>query len=161
MLTATLWVALGVIGAALIARGVKISEFRQLWIDEIRNDISEYISKAHEWIDIYLAFNKETTLEEKQKMMPKLDRLKYEALHIHSRICLRFKPNDEKANKLLEHLLYLLDPSKLVTEKGDMYLSWREISDNAVLEARFLLKEEWEHTKNPLKKFNQLKKTAP
>lgn len=151
MLTATLWVALGVIGAALIARGVKISEFRQLWIDERRNDISEYISKAHEWIDIYLAFNKETTLE--KKMMPKLDRLKYEALHIHSRIFLRFKPNDEKANKLLEHLLYLLDPSKLVTEKCDMYLSWRKISDNAVLEARYLLKEEWEHTKNPLEKF--------
>ncbi|AYP22404.1 hypothetical protein [Pantoea agglomerans] len=65
MLTATLWVALGVIGAALITRGLKISEFRQLWIDERRNDISEYISKAHEWIDIYLAFNKETTLEKK------------------------------------------------------------------------------------------------
>ena len=52
MLTATLCAALGVIGAALISRGVRISEFRQLWIDEIRNDISDYISRDHEWIDI-------------------------------------------------------------------------------------------------------------
>ena len=57
--------------------------------------------------------------------MPNIDRLKHEALNIHCRICLRFKPNDEKSNKLLDHLLYSLNPYKLVTEKNDMYLSWR------------------------------------
>ena len=30
---ATVWIAIGVIAAAFITRGVKISEFRQAWID--------------------------------------------------------------------------------------------------------------------------------
>ncbi|AFH92101.1 hypothetical protein ACU7RR_000170 [Providencia stuartii] len=152
MLTATLWVALGVIGAALITRGVKISEFRQAWIDGLRSDIAEYTSKAHEWIDIYLEFNNQTIQEKKIEITPKLERLKYDALHIHNRISLRFKPGNKKANQLLKHLLDLLDPSKLDTEQSNAYSRWRELSDKAVQEARFLLKEEWEYTKNPLKK---------
>lgn len=153
MLSATLWVALGVITAAFIARGVKISEFRQAWIDGLRADISEYTSKAHEWIDLYLEFNDSVDQEEKRKTVPKLDRLKYDALHIHSRISLRFKPEDDKANKLLMHLLDLLDPSKVGADRNNSYAQWRQLSDGVVSEARELLKEEWEHTKNPLRKY--------
>ncbi|MDO1708159.1 hypothetical protein Q2328_25235, partial [Escherichia coli] len=75
-------------------------------------------------------------------------RLKYDALHIHNRISLRCKPGNKKANQLLKHLLDLLDPSKLDTEQSNAYSRWRELSDKAVQEARFLLKEEWEYTKN-------------
>ncbi|MGF1845342.1 hypothetical protein L4C39_19550 [Vibrio clamense] len=153
MLSATLWVALGVITAAFIARGVKISEFRQAWIDGLRTDISEYTSKAHEWIDLYLESNDCVDQEEKRKTAPKLDRLKYDALHIHSRISLRFKPQDDKANKLLSHLLDLLDPSKFGVDRNSSYAKWRQLSDGVVSEARELLKEEWEHTKNPLRKY--------
>ncbi len=149
MSTTTLWIAIGVISAAFIARGVKISEFRQAWIDGLRSDISEYIRKAHEWIDLYIDFNSETDQKVKSDKATKLDRLKYDALHIHSRICLRFKPDDEDANKLLSQLLDLLDPSKLTP--NNQYSSWRDISSNSVLAARVLLKEEWETTKNPLR----------
>ncbi len=150
MATATLWIALGVMAAALIARGVKISEFRQAWIDGLRSDISDYVSKAHEWIDLYLIINSETDQEIKAKMHPDLERLKYDALHMHSRISLRFKPDDNNGNELLAKLLSLLDPSKLVPYR--QYSSWRDFSDNAVVAARALLKEEWEITKNPLRK---------
>jgi hypothetical protein len=156
MFTATLWVALGVITAAFITRGVKISEFRQAWIDGLRSDISEYICKAHEWIDLYLISNKETEQVIKSKMVTKLDRLKYDALHIHSRISLRFKPEDKVANDFLANLLNLLDPSKIGLE-NEAYSNWRDCSDSIVLEARHLLKEEWEATKNP---FRKLRKNA-
>ena len=148
----TIWIAFGVITAAFIARGVKISEFRQAWIDGLRSDISEYISKSHEWIDLYIIINSEQDQKKKIKLKQKLDRLKYDSIHIHSRISLRFKPNDNNANTLLNKLLFLLDPSKL--SSIDQYASWRNLCDDVVLDARVLLKEEWEATKNPLLKFN-------
>lgn len=151
MLTATLWVAIGVITTAFIARGVKISEFRQAWIDGLREDISEYTCKAHQWMDLYLEFNGEADQEKKSNMATELDHLKYDALHIHSRISLRFKPNDAEANDLLSNLLGLLDPSKTGVD-SNAYSNWRELSDKVVLKARILLKEEWEATKNPFLK---------
>jgi hypothetical protein len=154
MATATFWVALGVIVAAFIARSVKISEFRQAWIDGLRSDISEYINKAHEWVDLYLELNSEQSQEKKHELFPKLERLKYDALHIYSRICLRFKPDDGNAEVLLEKLLSLLDPLKF--DSNSKKSSWRELSDIAVMQARILLKEEWETTKNPLKKLYKM-----
>ena len=151
MLTATLWVAAGIITAAFIARGVKISEFRQAWIDGLREDISEYTCKAHQWRDLYLVFNQESDQEKKSGMVDALDRLKYDALHIHSRISLRFKPDDNVANDFLSHLLDLLDPSKTGLD-NNAYSNWRDLSNRAVQNARALLKEEWEATKNPLRK---------
>ncbi|MBI1676296.1 hypothetical protein KO533_17175 [Shewanella sp. NKUCC05_KAH] len=151
MLTATLWVAAGVITAAFITRGVKISEFRQAWIDGLREDISEYTCKAHQWIDLYLLSNQESDQQKKSSSVAELDRLKYDALHIHSRISLRFKPDDVAANNLLSHLLDLLDPSKTGLD-NNAYSNWRDLLDKIVLEARVLLKEEWETTKNPFRK---------
>lgn len=151
MLNATLWVALGVITAAFITRGMKISEFRQAWIDGLREDISEFTCKAHEWVDLYLLCNAETDHDKKSGMVTKLDRLKYDALHIHSRVSLRFKPEDEIANNLLANLLNLLDPSKIGLDPN-AYSNWRVLSDDVVTEARHLLKEEWEATKNPFRK---------
>jgi len=48
-------------------------------------------------------------------------------------------------------LLGLLDPSKLTPK--NQYSSWRSLSDQAVFNTRILLKEEWETTKNPLRKW--------
>jgi len=146
-MTATLWVAFGAIIAAFIMRGVKISEFRQAWIDGLRADISEFISKAHEWIDLYLVFNAEEDQKVKVELAPKLDRIKYDSFHVLRRIELRFKPDDKQANTLVSILKNLLDPAKL--EPSNQYSSWRELADGAVQDARALLKEEWEATKNP------------
>jgi hypothetical protein len=147
---ATLWVMIGAITAAMIARGVKISEFRQAWINELRSDITEYVTKAHEWIELYEEFNAEDSQEKKAEMAPTLHRFKYDALHYLNRIKLRFKPDDVDGNRLLESLGDLLDPGKLVPP--NRYASWRALSDEAVSDTRILLKEEWEATKNPLRK---------
>lgn len=151
MLTATLWVAVGVIAAAFIARGVKISEFRQAWIDGLRDDISEYTCKAHKWADLYLLHNSECESEKKSKIAAEIEGFKYEAIHIHSRISLRFKPDDTVANDFLLHLLDLINPSRFGID-NNAYPKWRGLLDKVVLEARILLKEEWETTKNPLRK---------
>lgn len=148
-MTATFWVALGAIIAAFIMRGVKISEFRQAWIDGLRADISEFISKAHEWIELYFVFNAEEEQRKKAELAPKLDRVKYDSFHVLRRIELRFKPDDNKANTLVSNLKNLLDPAKL--EPNNQYSSWRTLADNAVQNARALLKEEWETTKNPFR----------
>ena len=153
-MTTTLWIAVGAILAAFIARGVKISEFRQVWIDGLRADISEFITKAHEWIDLYLVFNKETDQRKKSELAPKLDRIKNDSLHVLRRIELRFKPDDDNANSLLSELRDLLNPGKLTPNA--QYPSWRKLADDAVLNARALLKEEWEMTKNPFRSLRRL-----
>lgn len=135
---------------ALMARQLKISEFRQAWIEGIRKDTSEYMTKAHEWIDLYMVFNCETDQEIKKEMSPKLDRIKYDAFHILWRIELRFKPDDNTANTLLSNLRELLNSAKLNPESK--YSSWRDMADEAVSDTRALLKEEWEVTKNPFRK---------
>jgi hypothetical protein len=134
---------------ALMARQLKISEFRQAWIDDVRKDISEFISKAHEWIDLYLIFNSEFNQEVKAELSIKLERIKYDSFHVLRRIELRFKPDDLEANDLLGSLINLLDPAKLAS--GRQYNSWRDLADVAVMKSRYLLKEEWEKTKNPFK----------
>ena len=146
-ITVTVLVAIFV---ALMARQLKISEFRQAWIEGIRKDTAEYMTKAHEWIDIYIDFNSETDQKIKSEIAPILDRIKYDSFHVLWRIELRFKPDDETANKLLVCFRELLDPAKLTPEK--QYSSWRDMADNAVLQTRALLKKEWEVTKNPFKR---------
>ena len=152
-MTPSIWTiaatTLAAILVALMARQLKISEFRQAWIDGIRADISEFISKAHEWIDLYIEFNEELDQKIKAELAPKLDRIKYDSFHALWRIELRFKPNDSEANALLSYLKDLLNPGKLTPNK--QYSSWRDLADLAVLKARTLLKEEWEATKNPFR----------
>lgn len=143
----TIFVAIFV---ALMARQLKISEFRQGWIDGIRKDISEFMTKAHEWIDLYLEFNAETDQKKKIDQAQKLDRIKYEAFHVLWRIKLSFKPDDQDANILISDLENLLNPGKLAPE--NKYSCWRTLADSAVHKSRILLKEEWEATKNPFRK---------
>jgi hypothetical protein len=149
----TIWIAIGAISAALVAalisRSIKISEFRQAWIDELRADISEFISKSDEWIELYLVFNSEKNMDEKSNLAPALNRIKYDAFHILRRIELRFKPGDIKGNALLLALRDLLNPAKLSPDAE--YSIWRNMADETTLRARHLLKEEWEVTKNPLR----------
>lgn len=135
---------------AFMTRALKISEFRQAWINALRDEISEYISKADEWIEMYLDFNSEPDQEVKAEIHPKLNLVKYDAFRTLRKIEMRFKPDDLKANALLSSLLNLLDPAKL--SSGSPYSSWRRLADDAILQARHLLKEEWETTKNPFKR---------
>lgn len=148
-ITAALIAAFAAIFAALMARELKISEFRQAWINGLRDEISEYTTKAHEWMDLYLDTNASYDQAYKEEMYRKLNALKYESFRAYRKIQMRFKPTDEAANKLLASLLGLVDPGKSGVN-ADAYGIWRKHADETILEARYLLKEEWETTKNPL-----------
>lgn len=149
--TTTLWVAGGAVAAALITRGVKISEFRQTWINELRNDIAAYLSRADEWMECYISFNAEDDQEKKLALVDPLNEVKYDCFKILRRIEMRFKPDDARGNNLIQSLRDLLDPVKtsaLQTSKT----AWIRLADSAVAQSRALLKEEWEVTKNPFRK---------
>jgi hypothetical protein len=108
------------------------------------------VTKAHEWIELYEEFNSKDSQDEKAELVSTLHRYKYDALHLLNRIKLRFKPGDVDGDRLLAKLGDLLDPGKLTPP--DRYTSWRAQSDKAVFDTRVLLKEEWEATKNPVRK---------
>lgn len=157
-ITAALIAAFAAIFAALMARELKISEFRQAWINGLRDEISEYTTKAHEWMELFLETNPSIDQAHKEEMYKKLNALKYESFRVYRKIQMRFKPTDEAANKLLASLLDLIDPAKSGVS-GNAYGVWRNHAEETILEARHLLKEEWETTKNPLGRiFRKLKK---
>lgn len=142
-----------------MARELKVSEFRQAWINGLRDEISEFTAKAHEWMQLYLDTNGDPSQEHKSEMYPKLNALKYESFRSYREIQMRFKPTDEAANQLLASLQDLLDPGKVAiahhVSQDSRYGAWRDMADAAILQARHLLKEEWETTKNPLRRLCQ------
>ena len=142
--------------AAFIARAIKISEFRQAWINDLRTDMADYISKAHEWVDLYMACNRENKQEKKDEIHSKREKVKRDALRVFHRIQLRFNTHDKNAEALLTDLSDLLDHSKLT--QNNEYSEWRHLSNEAVLKARRLLKKEWEVTKSLSSKIYRLRK---
>ncbi|MES3710370.1 hypothetical protein QC590_19320 [Pseudomonas putida] len=154
-MTTAIIAALAAFFAAYMARELKISEFRQAWINGLRDEISDFAAKAHEWMDLYIETNPSLDQELKAEVHKKLASLKYEAYRAYRKIQMRFKPTDEAANRLLVSLENLLDPGKLHVGPNDpkgrgQYGAWRALADETILQARHLLKEEWETTKNPL-----------
>lgn len=151
--------ALAAIFVAFMARELKISEFRQAWINGLRDEISEYTTKAHEWMELYLDTNPCVDQVHKDEMYRKLNALKYESFRAYRKIQMRFKPDDEAADKLLASLLDLLDPSKSGVSASS-YGAWRDHADNTILAARHLLKKEWETTKSPLGRISRKLKST-
>lgn len=155
-LTTTIWGAaaavVAAIVAAVIARELKISEFRQAWINDLRDELSEYMSKAYEWMDLYIDCNALPSQAKKAELVPHLEKVKYESFHLLWRVQMRFKPDDKNANALIGTLLDLLDPNAFGISATDAASRWRKRADEAVAQSRKLLKEEWEVTKNPWRK---------
>lgn len=155
-LTTTIWGAMAAVVAAVIAaaiaRELKISEFRQAWINGLRDELSGYMSKAYEWMDLYINFNLEPSQDKKAELLPHLEKIKYEAFHLLWRVQMRFKPYDEKANALIGKLSDLLDPNSFGLAAASAVSRWRKLADEAIAQSRQLLKEEWEVTKNPWRK---------
>jgi len=49
--------------AAWVSRAIKISEFRQAWINDLRKDIADYIGAAERWFRKYDELNTLTAPE--------------------------------------------------------------------------------------------------
>lgn len=141
-----------------ISRSIKISEFRQAWINDLRKDIADYIGAAHKWVRKYEQVNalvEPEKQEEKERMeREELLPIHNKALVILSRIKLRFNPRKnpykKDDDKFLVALDDLLNPRKLVSSDGSsLDTIWFGLANEAIETARTILKREWEITKQP------------
>ncbi len=135
--------------AGLIGRSTKISEFRQAWINELRNDIANYLSKAEELMSSWERTNDRSD-EEKPKLVADHDKLRSETLIILRRIQMRLNPKDENPHKkeddqFLQSISDLINIGKL--DPRNWRVDWDNHAADAVNQARYLLKREWEVTK--------------
>ena len=152
--TTVLWSAIAAILAALaaahVSRETKISEFRQIWINDLRIDISNYIGATGEWrsrlYEISQLFDQNT---KSSRTRAEIDPLKKEASILLLRIKMRFNPRSNKFKTeddvFLELLDQLLDESRW--SKVSSSAQWDAVAASAVEASREILKREWEVTK--------------
>jgi hypothetical protein len=154
----------GVVAAILAAiitgrlsRSIKISEFRQEWINDLRKDIADYVGAAYKWVRKYEQLNdlEPERQDEKQRLeREELLPIHNEALVILSRIKLRFNPRKNRYKKeddlFLVALDDLLNPGKITpSDVSPLETGWLKLANEAVETARAILKREWEITKQP------------
>ncbi|WP_029585336.1 hypothetical protein [Bradyrhizobium sp. URHD0069] len=138
-----------------ISRSVKVSEFRQKWIDALREDVAAYIGAAHKWVRKYEEINNIISMEERdQKDRDELLPVQNDALVTLSRIKLRINPNKNRYKNeddaFLLALEKLIDPNKLPPiDPATIEVSWRKAAEEAIELTRRILKREWEVTKQP------------
>lgn len=78
--------------STVLAKEQKTSEFRQAWIDELRKDISQYISGASEMVTLYIA--KESDKAAQEKFLDDNFKLVHELQTIEHRIVLRLNSKE-------------------------------------------------------------------
>ena len=137
--------------APRISHSIKISEFRQAWINDLRRDIADYLGAAERWFRKYEEINginasdPDKGSRERDELFPVAN----EAKVILRRIRLRFNPKDNphkaEDDALLQRLDYMLNPGKCAPPQPDV--SWEKLANEAVEQARHILKREWEVTK--------------
>lgn len=155
ILSPSVYVPLGAIAAATIAGGIsfistvlskdqKTSEFRQTWIDGVRDDISEFVSR----IEVVTAF-----LAVKHLQNPASDKLELllsksgdiqEASARYYRLQLRLNPDEHK--NLLDKLSIVYD----ALSKLDLICDRQQIgslTQQIIFEAQVSLKTEWKRVK--------------
>ncbi len=136
--------------AAWVSRAIKISEFRQAWINDLRKDIADYIGAAERWFRKYEELNTQAASVRADREQRELFPIANEARVILWRIKLRFNPRADNPSKIqddafLQILDDLLNPGKL--DQQQLHSSWDRLSVQSVEQAREILKTEWEVTK--------------
>src|SRR5712671_151848 len=129
-------VALGAaVLAAWLSRRLKISEFRQAWINDLRLDVADYLQKTQKWFKEYG--------ESKEDF--KLFSQGNDASVILYRIKMRLNPNERKHEEFIATLEKIRTPYSLPKEMAEHH--WATAAEDILEKARVLLKREWEVTK--------------
>ena len=136
--------------AGAVARSVKISEFRQAWINDQRKDIADYIRLSRCWYCKSQELNGGQLPSKKHDCLEKeLLSIKNNALVILWRIKLRLNPrpnpNKAKDDCFYESLEALLNPA--TTNHTGGATDWDRRVDNTLEQSQEMLKREWEVTK--------------
>lgn len=128
----------------VLTKEQKTSEFRQSWIDGLRDDLASFVATARLFgrtlekarlDDDWITFNhKEADL-------------RYKAAETLCKIKLRLNPNEEEHNELLRLLNQAIaEQNNMNIQKTDITTTIKAI-DNATEYARPVLKNEWERVK--------------
>ncbi|MUK43730.1 hypothetical protein GNP61_19485 [Aliivibrio fischeri] len=159
------YVAVATIGASLLAGLIslvnltvskehKISELRQTWISELRNDTSLLVAmcnnlSARYMIQINLGpINYWQFFSEHMDLLQKIDEL-------HHRIKMHLNPHEhKKLIALLEDIESSITDAQRLGDCGQMAYLFEELNDNT----QAVLKAEWERVKTGEPGFNRLKK---
>jgi hypothetical protein len=149
--------------APWISHSIKISEFRQAWINDLRRDIADYLGVSERWFRKYEEINHMAAGDplkgdrERTELFP----IANEAKVILRRIRLRFNPTDNRHkaedDAFLKSLDDMLNPGKCAPPQPDV--SWQKLADDSVQQARRILKREWEVTKKLPVPWKQRRKT--
>jgi hypothetical protein len=138
--------------SGLLAKNTKIGEFRQTWINDLRKDIAEYMSKAEELLTHYVEQNDTIDQDKKKELIKTYEKLRYGVLEVFRRIQMRINPEDDnpfkhEEEKFLEDLGKFRDINNFGL--SNTQAEWSKLADHTILEARRLLKREWEVIKGP------------
>ena len=154
-------VAIGAISAAIIAgafsylnlvisKDQKISEFRQIWIDALREDISQYVSAIS-----FLSSATPMLDEEARKTLSSHEDVKTielsfdTASRAYTSIVLRVNPDDKnkKLKELNKEFLTALSAIRQLVRDAK-YGEARALADQLETKARPILKLEWDRVKD-------------
>lgn len=138
----------------VLSKEQKISEFRQQWIDALRNDLSEYASQLGM---LHIAFKAATNPEGKFEIERFL--ISESAMHeafikvgiLVNRIRLRLNPVE---HKIFISKLNALESGALKSENWEGFLGKL---DDVLKDSQTLLKTEWEIVKAGEKSFKRIK----
>jgi hypothetical protein len=146
---AALVAAIAVLTAAWISHSAKISEFRQAWINDLRKDISDYVGAAekwfHKWDELRLLASSDKEVRGRDELFPIANAARVILWRIRLRLNPRTNPNKAQDDRFLQSLDHLLNPGKV--SPPNLESSWLDLANDAVEQAREILKREWQVTK--------------
>lgn len=139
--------------APSISHTIKVAEFRQAWINDLRKDVADYIGLCRKWIRIYERLNECNDQKKKHEIEGnELFPTATDALVIFWRIDMRINPLPnkfkERDDAFIASLRALLGPGPPLAEKlADTETRWRKLAEEAVQHSKLVLKGEWEVAK--------------
>jgi len=153
-----IWVFISALAIALIApmvaHTIKLAEFRQTWINDLRKDIADYIGLCRKWMRTYDDSDDNLygfEMSDKKQKSKDMFSIANDALVVLWRIKMRINPRENRYklqdDQLIEALGDLLNPGKLTPTGSDLEAAWRKRAESAVDQSREVLKREWEVTK--------------
>lgn len=136
----------------LLAKENKVSEFRQAWIDALRNDLSEYHGLVMHIVGFVRLKQKESN-EEAQKFLEDNQELLLKLNTVQTRI--RFRLNPKESEVMLNLLAYAENSHGFKTLFDPAFLAKYTNQFNEA--STSLLKKEWERVKNGEKLYRVFK----
>ena len=129
----------------IISKEQKTSEFRQTWINTLRDDISKFIGRVDSVSKLVL-INK--TSEDKKETSTAVILGSVEMREIQSKINLLINPKEDNHNKLVALLDTIIENIKSQADNKENITNLTSLSQK-------ILKEEWSRVKNgePIFKF--------